>query len=79
MNVWELFSQTLMSPAGEMVPPADALAVIVKLAAHIGICQTPEFVPAKMESLLAASDQTRVLAGSSELNEVQVAPLSTER
>ena len=68
-----------MLPSGEMVPPSDALAVIMKPAGFIGIRQTPVSVPAKMLSLFTARDQTRVLAGIPELNDVQVRPLSTER
>ena len=41
--------------------------------------QTPELVPAKTLSLVAASDQTRLPSGNPVLNEVQVAPLSLER
>jgi hypothetical protein len=41
--------------------------------------QTPELVPAKTASLVAARDQMRVPSGSPALKEAQVPPASVER
>lgn len=47
--------------------------------ARCNVRQTPESVPARKLSLLAANDQTRAPVAILVLSDVQVAPLSTER
>ena len=68
----------MVVPATGFGLAAAAVATVGELFGTKGERQTPESVPAKTLSLVAARDQTRAPAGIPVLNAVQVAPLSVE-